>query len=102
MAPGAGGQVLHEENQLFKWECIEFYLFDLEPCQPRDIHMWARIIQDDEELWGRSFIPNPDEEGYNEHQYTLFNDWPSWALMKDQVNMTIEFDLTLAELPGQP
>jgi predicted ribosomally synthesized peptide with SipW-like signal peptide len=102
MAPGAGGHVLHEELELVKWECNEFYLFDLHPCQPKDIHFWVRIKQDTEDLWGRDFIPNPDEEGYDPHQYKLFNDWPSWALMKDKVNLTIEFDLTLADLPGGP
>ena len=86
------------EDLLIKIECTEFYLFDLEPCVPKDIHMWVWLKQDTEKDWGRNFIPNPGEVGYDEHQYTLFNDWPSWALMKDQVNMTIEFDLTLADL----
>jgi hypothetical protein len=103
LPPGAGGVILHEENVLTKWICQEFYLFDLWPCQPKDIHMWVRILQDDEDDdWGRNFIPNPDDEGYDPHQYKLFNDWPSWALMKDKVNLTIEFDLTLADMPGLP
>ena len=97
VAPDEAGAEVIRSDELQKWYCDEFYLFDLEPCVPRTIHLWFLLIQDDEEEWGYDFIPNPDAASPDEvwqHWYK-FNDWPSWALMKDKVTFSIEYDLWL-------
>jgi predicted ribosomally synthesized peptide with SipW-like signal peptide len=82
------------------WYDKEIYLFDLMPCQPKTIYLWFHLQQPDEEDYGYNFIPNPGETGYNELYWKKFNDWPSWALMKDKIVFDIEFDLWLEDTPG--
>jgi predicted ribosomally synthesized peptide with SipW-like signal peptide len=88
-------------DKLFKWrDDGEVYLFDLMPCEPRMIFLWFHLQQDPEELYGYNIIPNPGDPGYDELHWKKFNDWPSWALMKDKVEFSIEFDLWLEDTPG--
>jgi predicted ribosomally synthesized peptide with SipW-like signal peptide len=98
-------------DELGKWVCKEIYLFDLMPCEPRTIYLWFWLQQDTEEDWGRNYIKHPDELGLDpvedKEEYAAallhwkkFNDWPSWALMKDRVEIDIEFDLWLEDTPG--
>jgi predicted ribosomally synthesized peptide with SipW-like signal peptide len=82
------------QDKLGKWDCKEIYLFDLEPCVPRTIYLWFHLQQDDEDAYD-DVIPDPGEPGYDEMLWMKFNDWPSWALMKDGVKFDIEFDLVL-------
>jgi predicted ribosomally synthesized peptide with SipW-like signal peptide len=80
--------------------CEEIYLFDLMPCEPRTIYLWFHLQQDSEEMYDLDFIPDPGDVGYDELYWKKFNDWPSWALMKDTVNFSMEFDLWLEDTPG--
>ena len=91
--------IIHRDK-IVKWECLEIYLFDLMPCEPRDIYLWFHMQQDREEGYGFNFIPNPGEDGYDLMTWKKFNDWPSWALMKDKIVLDIEFDLWLEDTPG--
>jgi predicted ribosomally synthesized peptide with SipW-like signal peptide len=81
--------------------CEEIYLFDLVPCQPRTIYLWFHLQQDSEEMYfgDDDFInPDPWEADLTPEQYMYwlkFNDWPSWAVMKDRADFDIEFDLWL-------
>jgi predicted ribosomally synthesized peptide with SipW-like signal peptide len=100
LPPNDPDAVVIHRDKLFKWLCEEIYLFDLEPCEPRMIYLWFHLQQDDEELYGFDYIPDPGDEGYNEMHWIKFNDWPSWALMKDKVVLDIEFDLWLEDTPG--
>jgi predicted ribosomally synthesized peptide with SipW-like signal peptide len=84
-------------DKLIKWDCKEIYLFDLEPCTPRTIYIWIHLQQDSEEDYGYDLIPDPGEEGYDELHWMKFNDWPSWALMKDGAVFDMEFDLWLKD-----
>jgi len=70
----------------------EIYLFDLMPCTPRTIYLWFHLQQFPEELFGYDFIPNDGSQHWKK-----FNDWPSWALMKDGVTFDMEFDLWLED-----
>jgi hypothetical protein len=91
-------------TKLFKWLCKEVYLFDLEPCQPKTIYLWFHLQQDAEETYLYDFInPDPWDETLTPEQllyWKKFNDWPSWALMKDKVVFDLEFDLWLEDTPG--
>jgi predicted ribosomally synthesized peptide with SipW-like signal peptide len=92
-------------DKLGKWECVEKYLFDLWPCQPRNIYLWFFLQQDSEEDWGKPDLivhpddmdPVPEGDKYDAalQHWMKFNDWPSWALMKDGVYFDMEFDLWL-------
>jgi len=77
--------------------CSEMYLFDLMPCTPRSIYLWFHLPQPSEEDFGLNYIPNPGQTGYDPQEYTKFNDWPSWALMKDKISFDMEFDLWLED-----
>jgi predicted ribosomally synthesized peptide with SipW-like signal peptide len=101
---GAPNTIKMEE--IGKWECKEIYLFDLAPCQPKTIYVWVKLDQKSEEDYLLDLI-NPDPwdaefptAGTPEYtdammHWLKFNDWPSWALMKDKVTFDIEFDLVL-------
>jgi predicted ribosomally synthesized peptide with SipW-like signal peptide len=80
--------------------CQEIYLFDLMPCEPRNIYLYFHLQQPSEEDFGLNLIPNEGEAGYDEMHWKKFNDWPSWALMKDVVTFDVEFDLWLEDTPG--
>jgi predicted ribosomally synthesized peptide with SipW-like signal peptide len=75
----------------------ETYLFDLIPCNARVIYLWFHLVQESEEDYGYDFFADPGEEGFNELRWLKFNDWPSWAVMKDQVSFSMEFDLWLED-----
>jgi predicted ribosomally synthesized peptide with SipW-like signal peptide len=75
----------------------EMELFELIPCQPKTIYLWFHLQQEPEELYGLNYFPNPGETGYNEMEWLKFNDWPSWALMKDKIVFDMEFDLWLQD-----
>lgn len=87
-------------NELKDWLCEEVYLFDLMPCVPKTIYLWFYMQQDSEENWGYDFIPDPGDTGFDLLYWQKFNDWPSWALMKDKAELDIEFDLWLEDTPG--
>jgi predicted ribosomally synthesized peptide with SipW-like signal peptide len=89
------GNVIIDETPLIDLDCQEFYLFEMEPCVARHLHLWFKLLQPAEEDFGLNLIPNPGEDGYDPMQYAKFNDWPSWALMKDYVSFSMEFDLVL-------
>lgn len=96
-----------------KWLCKEIYLFDLMPCVSKTIYLWFYMEQESEELWGYDLInPDPGDKEFPDQttdpigyaaamlHWQKFNDWPSWALMKDQVVFDLEFDLWLEDTPG--
>jgi predicted ribosomally synthesized peptide with SipW-like signal peptide len=89
-------------DKLGKWECKEIYLFDLMPCEPRTIFLWFHLQQEDEEEYGFDYInPDPWDDDYDPAKHKLhwlkFNDWPSWAMMKDGATFNMEFDLWLVD-----
>jgi len=75
--------------------CDEIYICDLMPCEPTVINMWFHLIQESEEDYGYDFFADPGDQGFDELEWTKFNDWPSWALMRDKVTFNVEFDLLL-------
>ena len=95
-------------DKLGKWECKEIYLFDLMPCQPRTIYLWFHLQQESEEDFGYNYIKHPDELGIDpttdpleyaaaKLHWQKFNDWPSWAMMRDVATFNMEFDLWLVD-----
>ena len=91
------GDVLIGPSLIGELECNEIYLFDMEPCVGRFIYIYFRLYQASEEDFGYNFFPNPGEVGFDELEWLKFNDWPSWALMKDKVTFSMEFDLWLED-----
>ena len=85
------------EGKLGELECEELYLFDLTPCNARTIYLWFHLQQESEEDFGLDFIADPGDAGYDELFWKKFNDWPSWAMMRDKVQFSLEFDLYLEE-----
>lgn len=97
--------VIDEEGDIV-WEgkmdeavCKEIYIFDLWPCEPRQLSFWFHLQQPAEEDFidpqtgePMDFIPNDGSM-----HWAKFNDWPSWALMKDLVTFNMEFDLWLVD-----
>jgi predicted ribosomally synthesized peptide with SipW-like signal peptide len=75
----------------------EIYLFDLPACTPTTINLWFHLIQESEEDYGFDYFADPEDPGFDELEWLKFNDWPSWALMKDTVVFSIEFDLWLED-----
>jgi predicted ribosomally synthesized peptide with SipW-like signal peptide len=96
----AGEDLIIKETKLIDLECQEIPLFDLMPCEPRTIYLWFHLQQPSEEDFDLNYFPNPGEAGYDELEYLKFNDWPSWALMRDVVSFSIEFDLWLEDPPA--
>jgi len=96
------GDILYE-GKMIEFECEELPLFDLWPCEPRSIGLWFHLQQESEEDYGYDFFADPGDVGYNELEWLKFNDWPSWAMMKDVISFSIEFDLWLEDPPlGDP
>jgi predicted ribosomally synthesized peptide with SipW-like signal peptide len=91
--------------------CQEIPLFELEPCVARTIYLYFKLYQYPEELYGYNYFLHPDEfdppltPGTPEYDRALFhwmkfNDWPSWAYMKDAISFSMEFDLVLLHAEG--
>ena len=76
-------------------ECTEYYLFDLMPCEPRTIYLFFALEQKSEEDYGFDYFADPGDPGFDELEWIKFNDWPSWALMRDVLSFSIECDLLL-------
>ena len=111
---GPDGRVMRDK--LGKWECQEIYLFDLVPCVPRTIYLWFHLQQESEEDFGFDLVPDPPfvTPDYNDNNFAAddadydakllhwqkFNDWPSWAMMKDMGEFDLEFDLWLVDPPA--
>jgi predicted ribosomally synthesized peptide with SipW-like signal peptide len=89
------GKVYVIADDILKYECQKIYLFDLEPCQPEMIYFWFKLDQPSEEDYMLDLIPDEGEPGYDKLHNQMFNDWPSWALMRDMLTFNIEFDLWL-------
>jgi predicted ribosomally synthesized peptide with SipW-like signal peptide len=85
------------EGKMDLLDCNEVYLCDLEPCNEQTLYFWFHLQQPSEEDCGLNLIPNPGETGHNEMEWKKFNDWPSWALMKDRTVFNMEFDLWLED-----
>jgi hypothetical protein len=85
------------DDKILNLVCQEFYLFDLVPCEPRMIYLYFHLQQPSEEDFGHNFFPNPGEAGHDPGEWAKFNDWPSWALMKDRIDFDMEFDLWLVD-----
>lgn len=86
----------------------EIYLFDLWPCQAQTIYLWFSLYQFTEEDFGYNYFLTPEELGIDPDEYpeeywaaymhwAKFNDWPSWAYMKDAVRFSMEFDVLLMD-----
>ena len=93
--------------------CQEIYLFDLMPCEPRTIYLWFSLYQFTEEDFGFNYFLHPDEQGIDPdlypreyaaalHHWMKFNDWPSYAYMRDAVSFSMEFDILLADTVPNP
>jgi predicted ribosomally synthesized peptide with SipW-like signal peptide len=88
--------------------CQEIYLFDLVPCEARTIYLWFHLYQFTEEDFGYNYFLTPEELGIDPAtdpiayeaalmHWIKFNDWPSWAYMKDAVSFNMEFDVLLID-----
>jgi hypothetical protein len=102
------GNIVVQETRLVDILCDEIYLGELNPCEPRMFYMWFRLVQDSEDTFfpDGGFFLHPDEIGltpgtpeYHEAwmHWVKFNDWPSYAVMRDGVTFNMEFDLLLWE-----
>jgi predicted ribosomally synthesized peptide with SipW-like signal peptide len=89
-------------QELDKWYCKEITLFDLPPCNEKQVWVWFFLNQKSEdEIPGiPDYFPDVDPavDPVGAWEYEVFNDWPSWSLMKDKATLVIEFDLVLEEL----
>jgi hypothetical protein len=72
-------------------------LGELEACVPKEFYLWFHLQQPSEEEHGYNFFPNPGEPGHDDMEWLKFNDWPSWALMKDKITFDLQFDLYLID-----
>jgi predicted ribosomally synthesized peptide with SipW-like signal peptide len=88
--------------------CQEIYLFDLWPCEARTIYLYFHLYQFTEEDFGFNFFLHPDELGIDPatdprayeaalNHWFKFNDWPSYAYMKDAISFSMEFDVLLMD-----
>jgi predicted ribosomally synthesized peptide with SipW-like signal peptide len=93
--------------------CQEIYLFDLMPCEPRTILLYFSLYQFAEEDFGFNSFLHPDELGIDPAtdprgyeaalmHWIKFNDWPSYAYMRDAVTFSMEFDLLLGVTAQMP
>jgi hypothetical protein len=93
--------------------CQEIYLFDLMPCVSRTIFLWFSLYQPTEEDFGFNYFLHPNELGIDPeldprgyeaalHHWIKFNDWPSYAYMRDAVTFSMEFDLLLGDIVPNP
>jgi predicted ribosomally synthesized peptide with SipW-like signal peptide len=83
------------EGRMIDLECTEYYLFNLQPCEPRTIYLYFALNQPSEEDFGFDYFADPGDPGFDELEWIKFNDWPSWALMRDVLSFSIELDLLL-------
>jgi predicted ribosomally synthesized peptide with SipW-like signal peptide len=60
------------------------------PCQPEVVSIYFKVLQPPEEFFGMDIIENDGSLHWEK-----FNDWPSWGLMLDKIEFTVEFDLLL-------
>jgi predicted ribosomally synthesized peptide with SipW-like signal peptide len=90
------GSVVYE-GKMDEIICQEMYICELWPCEPRQLLFFFHLQQEPEETYGLNLIPNPGEAGHDPMLWAKFNDWPSWALMKDRVEFDMEFDLWLID-----
>ena len=105
-------------NLLEKFVCNEMELFELTPCTPRTIYLWFKLEQKREEAYNLDLIPDPpgdlepdiagnnfldsDPDYYEKYLYwQKFNDWVSWAYMKDKATFDMEFDISLLNHAGE-
>jgi predicted ribosomally synthesized peptide with SipW-like signal peptide len=69
------------------------------PCQPQTVSIWFKVVQTPEEYFGEDyFTPDPWDDELTQGEmmhWAKFNDWPSWSLMKDKMEFSVEFDLWL-------
>jgi predicted ribosomally synthesized peptide with SipW-like signal peptide len=107
-APGPyDAGIVYYEDFLYKYAEGEKYLFDLEPNEARTIHFWFYMVQLSEDVLGwddiivhpNDMTPVPTGTAYQAAllHWKKFNDWPSWALMKDWIWFDAEFDLWLED-----
>jgi predicted ribosomally synthesized peptide with SipW-like signal peptide len=84
--------------------CREIPLFELKPCEPRMIYLYFKLHQFSEDDYGFSYFTHPDDmdpvptgPAYDAAllHWEKFNDWVSWAYMKDAITFSMEFDLVL-------
>jgi predicted ribosomally synthesized peptide with SipW-like signal peptide len=91
--------------------CNEIPLFPLPPCEARTINLFFKLYQFTEEDFDYNYFLTPEElgidpatdpVGYNRAylHWLKFNDWPSWAYMKDAMWFSMEFDLWLRHDEG--
>jgi predicted ribosomally synthesized peptide with SipW-like signal peptide len=103
-----GEVVLIEPTIIGDLYCKEIYLFELWPCQPKTIYLWFSLYQFTEEDFGFNYFLSPEELGIDPEKdpeayrvaymhWAKFNDWPSYAYMKDAVRFSMEFDLLLMD-----
>ena len=91
------GAVLYQ-GRMIDFECQELPLFMLQPCEPRTISLYFFLEQRSEEYYGFDYFADPGDPGFDALEWIKFNDWPSWALMRDVLSFSIEFDLLLGGL----
>jgi len=91
------GNVLIRPIKMIDINSQEIYLFDMNPCEPRTINLWFKLDQPSEEDYGFDYFADPGDVGYDRLEWLKFNDWPSWALMRDVLDFSIEFDLWLKD-----
>ncbi len=100
------GEVIIGPDLIGDLYCQEIYLFHLMPCQPRTIYLWFSLYQFSEEDFGYNYFLHPDEIGIPKDDprydaaymhWLKFNDWPSYAYMRDAVSFSMEFDVLLID-----
>jgi len=104
----ADGSIIIGPVLLGELLCQEIYLFDLMPCEPRTIYLWFSLYQFAEEDFGFNYFLTPEELGIDPDlfpreyaaaymHWLKFNDWPSYAYMRDAVSFSMEFDVLLMD-----
>jgi predicted ribosomally synthesized peptide with SipW-like signal peptide len=102
------GDILVGPELLGDLLCQEIYLFDLWPCDAREIELWFHLYQYSEDEFGFHYFFHPDELGIDPAvdpigyeaalmHWIKFNDWVSYAYMKDAVTFSMEFDVLLMD-----
>jgi predicted ribosomally synthesized peptide with SipW-like signal peptide len=102
----ADGSIIIGPDLIGDLYCKEIYLFDLMPCEPRTIYLWFSLYQFTEEDFDFNFFLTPEELGIDPDldplgyeaalmHWIKFNDWPSYAYMRDAVSFSMEFDILL-------
>jgi predicted ribosomally synthesized peptide with SipW-like signal peptide len=108
MVVDEAGEIIIGPALLGDLYCQEIYLFDLVPCEARTIYLWFHLYQFTEEDFGFNYFLTPEELGIDPAtdpiayeaallHWIKFNDWPSWAYMRDAVSFSMEFDVLLMD-----